>query len=181
MDLGWQDGRQVAQLSATSGLERAPSGALFNFCPDCPPCVILLGNRWAAMATLSQSAPPLGGSQTHWAMVIFDFLALAVSSSGRATLRFLMPIWQAEFGWSSSHISGVGAAALVVPAAIAPIAGRLVDRMGPRFTLNLGMGLLGIGCALVATAVTRSFCGQRGLATGIATSGSTAGQFLIVP
>jgi predicted MFS family arabinose efflux permease len=85
-----------------------------------------------------------------------------------------------------------------------------VDRRGPQFTLNLGMGLLGIGCAIVAlmdgkamfvigfagfcavgfgivathvvaTAVTRSFSANRGLATGIATSGATGGQFLIVP
>jgi predicted MFS family arabinose efflux permease len=95
-------------------------------------------------------------------------------------------------------------------AVIAPFAGRLVDRRGPRFTLNLGLGLLGIGCAIVAlmnskamfvigfagfcavgfgivathvvaTAVTRSFSTNQGLATGVATSGATGGQFLIVP
>ena len=72
------------------------------------------------------------------------------------------------------------------------------------------MGLLGVGCAIVAlmngklmlvigfagfcavgfgivathvvaTAVTRNFSANQGLATGIATSGATGGQFLIVP
>jgi len=104
----------------------------------------------------------------------------------------------------------VGAAALIVMAIVAPFAGRLVDRRGSQFTLNLGMGLLGIGCAIVAlmnsklmfiigfsgfcavgfgivathvvaTAVTRSFSANQGLATGISTSGATGGQFLIVP
>ncbi len=145
-----------------------------------------------------------------WAIVAFGFLALAIASSARATLSLLMPVWQAEFGWTSSYISGIGALALVMVAIVAPFAGRLVDKMGPRFTLNLGLGLLGIGCGLVATmtgklmfvigyggfcavgfgvvashvvatAVTRSFSAHTGVAVGTATSGATGGQFVIVP
>ncbi|MGB7268068.1 MAG: MFS transporter [Albidovulum sp.] len=146
----------------------------------------------------------------NWIVVAFGFLALSLAFSGRAALGLIMPVWQSEFGWTSSYISGVGASALVVMAIVAPFAGRLVDRRGSRFTLNLGMGLLGIGCAIVAlmnskmmfvigfagfcavgfgivathvvaTAVARSFSANRGLATGLATSGATGGQFLIVP
>ncbi len=150
------------------------------------------------------------GPARPWALVGVGFLALALAFSARAALGLIMPVWQTELGWSSSFLSGAGAGALVVMAVVAPFAGRLVDRMGPRFTLNLGLGILGIGCAIVATmsskalfiigfsgfcgvgfgivathavatAVTRAFDTQRGLATGIATSGSTGGQFLIVP
>lgn len=146
----------------------------------------------------------------NWTVVVFGFLALSLAFSSRAALGLIMPVWQTEFDWSSSYISGVGASALVVMAIVAPFAGRLVDRRGSQFTLNLGMGLLGIGCAIVAlmngklmfvvgfsgfcavgfgivathvvaTAVTRSFSANQGLATGIGTSGATGGQFLIVP
>ena len=96
-------------------------------------------------------ARPTSWQSQPWVIVAFGFLALAIASSARATLSLLMPVWQTEFGWSSSYISGVGALALVIVAIVAPFAGRLVDKMGPRFTLNLGLGLLGIGCGLVAT------------------------------
>lgn len=146
----------------------------------------------------------------NWTIVLFGFLALSLAFSARAALGLIMPVWQSEFGWSSSYISGVGAGALIVMAVVAPFAGRLVDTRGPRFALNLGMGLLGVGCAIVAvmsskwmfivgfagfgavgfgvvathivaTAVTRSFDHHTGFATGIATSGATGGQFLVVP
>lgn len=146
----------------------------------------------------------------NWTVVGFGFLALALAFSARAGLGLIMPVWQREFGWSSSYISGVGATALIVMALVAPFAGRLVDKMGPRFTLNLGLGLLGAGCSIVAvmngkvmfiigfagfgaigfgvvathvvaTAVMRSFDRNTGLATGVAMSGATGGQFLIVP
>lgn len=149
-------------------------------------------------------------SRQNWSVAVFGFLALSLAFSSRAALGLVMPVWQAEFGWSNSYISSVGAAALVVMAIVAPFAGRLVDRRGSQFTLNLGMGVLGIGCAIVAlmngklmfvvgfsgfcavgfgivathvvaTAVTRSFSTNQGLATGIGTSGATGGQFLIVP
>lgn len=122
-----------------------------------------------------------------------------------------MPVWQEEFGWSASFISSVGATGLIVMAMIAPFSGRIADVKGPRFTLNFGLGLLGIGCGIVAlmnskvmfimgfsffcaagfgivavhvvaTAVSRSFSdGNSGLASGIALSGSSGGQFVIIP
>ena len=148
--------------------------------------------------------------QSNWLVVGLGFLALALAFSARAALGLIMPVWQSEFGWSSSYVSGVAASALVVMAIVAPFAGRLIDTRGPRFALNLGMGLIGVGCAIVAvmttkwmfvigfagfsavgfgivathvvaTAVTRAFDKTVGLATGIATSGATGGQFLIVP
>ncbi len=145
-----------------------------------------------------------------WFLVGFGFLALALAFSARAALGLVMPLWESELGWTRSFVSGAGAAALIVMAGIAPFAGRLVDRFGPRITLTAGLTALSIGCFLVAstsnrlvflvsfslisavgfgivathvvsTAVARTFRRNQGLAIGVATSGATAGQFVIVP
>jgi MFS family permease len=145
-----------------------------------------------------------------WLVVGLCFIALALVFSARAALGLVMPVWVRELGWTKSFISGAGAAALIVMACVAPIAGRLVDRHGPRWALAVGLVAVGLGAliiaaasskpifvigfslisaigfgasgsAVVSTSVARLFEENRGLAIGIATSGATAGQFLIVP
>lgn len=149
-------------------------------------------------------------NRSETAVVIIGFLSLAVAFSTRATLGLVMPFWQAELGWSASFVSGVAASALVVMALTAPLAGVLVDRVGARAALAAGLGLVATGAAMVAstsnpivfaigfggfaaigfgivalhtvsTAIAMVYERNRGLATGIATSGSTAGQLLVVP
>ena len=155
-------------------------------------------------------AGPSQSSLQNWLIVAFGFTALALAFSTRAALGLIMPVWQSELGWSSSFISSAGAAALIVMAIVAPFAGRLVDRKTPQFVMSLGLVCIGIGSAIVAaasnkivfiigysgfcavgfgiiathvvsTAVVRVFDKNQGLATGIATSGATGGQFLVVP
>lgn len=155
-------------------------------------------------------AGPSQPSLQNWLIVAFGFTALALAFSTRAALGLIMPVWQSELGWSSSFISSAGAAALIVMAIVAPFAGRLVDRKTPQFVMSLGLVCIGIGSAIVAaasnkivfiigysgfcavgfgivathvvsTAVVRVFDKNQGLATGIATSGATGGQFLVVP
>jgi MFS family permease len=155
-------------------------------------------------------AGPSQPSLQNWLIVAFGFTALALAFSTRAALGLIMPVWQSELGWSSSFISGAGAAALIVMAIVAPFAGRLVDRKTPQFVMSLGLVCIGVGSAIVATASSKivfiigysGFCGvgfgivathvvstavvrvfdkNQGLATGIATSGATGGQFLVVP
>lgn len=154
----------------------------------------------------SASSPSL----LPWLVVGFGFVALALAFSARATLGLVMPIWAQELGWSRSFVSGAAATALLVMAAVAPFAGRFIDRQGVRVTLALGLALVGGGCLIVSatssafvfligfsgisaigfgivathvvsTAIACRFDQNRGLATGIATSGATGGQFLIVP
>lgn len=145
-----------------------------------------------------------------WLLVMVGFAALAVSFSVRALLGLAMPVMEGELGWSRSFLSGVGALALVLMAFAAPFAGRVIDVSGPRLLLGVGMiavalgsgvvaltgsatvfaigfgivaaiGFTAVGTNVVAAAIARSFETRRGLATGIGTSGATAGQLLVVP
>lgn len=138
------------------------------------------------------------------------FLTLALAYSGRATLGLSMPAIEAEMGWSRSFLSSAAGCTLVVMAVLAPVVGRIVDRRGPRVPLAAGLaaiaagsfgvaashdrvtfilafsGLAAVGFGstavhVVSSAVAHSVRRALGFATGIATSGSTAGQFIIVP
>lgn len=113
-------------------------------------------------------------------------------------------------GWSRDMISSASALALTVMACLYPMVGAVIDRVGARavlctgclmlalsmilvgamqapWQLKLGFGLLGgiaftlIGNNVVTVMVARAFDARRGLATGIATSGSTAGQLMMMP
>lgn len=143
-------------------------------------------------------------------VVTLGFLTLALAYSARAVLGLAMPIWETEMDWSRNYVSNVAAIALLVMAIVAPVSGYLLDRKGLRFTLLVGLvavclssvlvsiaesrlmlfigfGVIGgVGFGIVAThvvaaAVARVYPQKVGLATGIATSGSTAGQFIFVP
>ncbi|WP_137924919.1 MFS transporter [Cupriavidus sp. 2SB] len=148
-----------------------------------------------------------------WVVVGLGFLALALAFSGRGALSLVMPAWQAEFGWSRTFIASLAAACLIVMAVVAPFAGNMVDRRGPRTLLATGLLLVATGMGMVAlahpgatswllpvgfclvagvgfgfiaqhvvaAAIALLFDRRRGLATGIGTAGSTAGQLLMMP
>jgi predicted MFS family arabinose efflux permease len=135
---------------------------------------------------------------------------MSLAFSSRATLGLMIPAWGNEFGWSREFLSSGGAIMLVVMAMIAPVAGTLIDRFGPRFLFAGGAlvfgsamaatGLMaarwqfvivfcianGIGFAtasapLAAAAIARRFEANRALATSVATTGVGIGQLLLVP
>jgi MFS family permease len=149
-------------------------------------------------------------SGSKWLVVAVGFVILSMAFSARAMLGLTMPALEGEFGWSRSFVSLGAALALLVTGFMSPVAGNFADRAGPRRMLALGLAIIAAGMALTAVAsnralyligfslvagvgfgtvalhvvttmVARRFAENRGLATGIATSGSTAGQLLIVP
>ena len=145
-----------------------------------------------------------------WLVVGLGFIALSVGFSARANIGLAMAPMELELGWNRTGVSDAAGWALVIMAMVAPFAGNLVDRFGPRLLLGgglvaLGVGMLGtsivqnawqfylaysllaaigfgtVATHVVSTAVSYRFSERQGLAVGIATSGSSAGQFLFVP
>jgi len=159
---------------------------------------------------MTESAARRPTSFLPFIVIGVGFVALALVGAARSGVGVMMPVWEPEFGWSRSYFSAAISGALVMMAILAPLAGRLVDRQGSRSVLVLGLvalaagcfviawtrnpwvfyialaGLSGVGFGLVAThvvstAVEQQLDRNQGLGIGIATSGSTAGQFTLLP
>jgi MFS family permease len=145
-----------------------------------------------------------------WSVVGICFAVLSVSFAARSLLGLSMPYLEKDLGWSRGFVSIGGATSLVVMAAMSPIAGNMIDRFGARVLLFCGLIAIAAGMALssamqvrwqflvafggfaglgfgmaathaVSTIVSLLFEKNRGLAVGIATAGSTAGQLVVVP
>lgn len=165
----------------------------------------------ATQPTAADRSPPPGFGLAAWTVVLIGFLSLGLAFSTRAALGLAMPVWEQAEGWSRASVSDVAALALVVMALLAPTAGMLADSHGPRRLLTAGLVMVAAACGLVAIAdstmmlmLAFSVVGgigfgavathvvatavalmvpaeRRGLATGIATAGATAGQLALVP
>lgn len=69
-------------------------------------------------------------------------LNLLGRGSGDTYAVFLLPL-EREFGWTRSQLTSVYSAYLLVGAFVAPVAGTLFDRFGPRATYTAGLLALG--------------------------------------
>ncbi|HUR43398.1 MAG TPA: MFS transporter, partial [Aestuariivirga sp.] len=145
-----------------------------------------------------------------WIVVWLCFATLSIVMSARQSVSIMTDEWANTLGWSKTFISSGQSTALIMVALFAPVAGNLADRFGARIMLvaglltitaglvvfaavpSAGLYILGYGLAggigfatanmhLISTAVAKIFSEKRGLATGIANSGATAGQFITVP
>ncbi len=145
-----------------------------------------------------------------WIVVAVLFLVLSLVMVSRTTIGLLIPTWEEELGWGRTFISTGGAVMLVMMAVCSPLAGLALDRIGAR-TVNVagllvvalamlltagmsagwhyilvfgvigGIGFSAISAPLVGTVVSMYFEDRRGLATGVASSGATGGQLVLMP
>ncbi len=145
-----------------------------------------------------------------WLVVGALFLMLSFIIAARNSMGLLMPFWKDDLDWSYKFISTAGSVMMVVMAAGAPAVGLIVDRYGSRAVYAIGMvsvalifilssymtsqwqllvlfGIAGglafaaMSPSLVSTTIAHHFDRRLGLATSIATSGSTAGQVALMP
>lgn len=145
-----------------------------------------------------------------WTVLGVLFMAQAVAMGLRGTIGLLVQPWEREFGWDRAAVSLTASLGFVVYGVAQALSGRWADRGGPRLILAGSMALLGVGAAAVgsivslwqayltfgvlimigvggassptsAVAVARWFTRRRGLALGIVSAGSAAGQFVLLP
>ncbi len=145
-----------------------------------------------------------------WVALALTFLTLLCAAAVRASPAVLIVPLEQDFGWSPATISLAISLNLVLYGVMGPFAAALMQRIGIRRTLIGGLcvvlvgvlastlmtrpwhlvlfwGLLvGIGAGSVApvlgaTVVNRWFSARRGLAIGIVTAASAAGQLIFLP
>lgn len=135
------------------------------------------------------------------------FIVQGVFIGGMFAYGVFFPEIEAEFGWSRATISGASSLAFLVMGAVAVLAGRLNDRVGPRalivgsgIAFALGYSLLsvmdapwqlflfygvlaGVGFSthdvVPLSTVARWFVRRRGIMTGITKAGTGVGQVLV--
>ena len=145
-----------------------------------------------------------------WVIIAVAFVTMAIGVTARTAFSLLLPPLIAEFGWDRGFVAGAFSFGLLVSAALSPVAGRVMDRFGPRVVIGAGVcmmtaGLLAapritqpfqlylaLGVLVGAGANLMSFTAQslflpnwfvrrRGLAIGIAFSGVGAGAIVLLP
>ncbi len=145
-----------------------------------------------------------------WVIVGLTFFVLLVAAGIRSTPGVLMLPMEHDLGWSASTISTAVAINIVLFGLIGPFAAALMQRIGVRNTMLLGLGVIAISCvatsridspaALIltwgvgvglgvgmiglvvgATVATRWFFERRGTVMGLLTAANATGQLVFLP
>ena len=150
------------------------------------------------------------GIHYGWVMVALTF-AYALCSSAVMSIPgvLLLPISK-EFGWSIGELSGPVGLRMALFGLVAPFAGALMLRYGPRAVLTASAALLIVGMVLAmtmatkwqlwlslgiilglapgmtalvlsTTIATRWFTAQRGLVLGLLSAATATGQLIFLP
>jgi MFS family permease len=145
-----------------------------------------------------------------WIIVAVAFVTMAVGVNARTAFSLLFPPILDEFGWERGVTAGAFSFGFLVSAFLSPLVGRLMDRRGPRFVIEMGVIVMGSGL-LLAPFVTRPwhlyatlgvlvggggnclgytgqslylpswFVRRRGLAMSLAFSGVGLGSIVLLP
>ncbi|MBA4417906.1 MAG: hypothetical protein C0392_08355 [Syntrophus sp. (in: bacteria)] len=145
-----------------------------------------------------------------WYIVAASFIILFFNSGARYAFGVMFKPITAEFGWSRGTISLVFFVNMVVFALALTIVGKVYDRFGPKWVIivstlfisagfiltsyihSIGQfffsygilaaaGVAGTAVPLMATLTSKWFAKWRGLAISLSISGSSIGQFALVP
>jgi MFS family permease len=145
-----------------------------------------------------------------WIIIAVTFVTMAIGVNARTAFSLLFPPILGEFGWDRGVTAGAFSFGFVVSAASSPLIGRLMDRLGPRSVMELGVALMAAGLLLAplttqpwhlyltigvlvgAGSICLGYSGQslylpnwfnrrRGLAIGVAFAGVGIGSVTLLP
>ncbi|MBI2366379.1 MAG: MFS transporter [Deltaproteobacteria bacterium] len=146
----------------------------------------------------------------RWYILAASFLILVIDGGVRFSFGVLIKPLVSEFSWERGAITLAYTLNMLVFACCQPLAGKLLDRFGPKrlFTVSalvtsaglaftsqtmslwdlywsygvvVAAGISGISIAVVASVLSRWFTELRVFMSGVAISGTALGQFLFIP
>lgn len=83
-----------------------------------------------------------------WVIVGVGFVTMAIGVNARTAFSLLFPPILDEFGWPRAVTAGAFSFGFIVTAAFSPLLGRLMDRYGPRVTVEIGVVMMAVGMLL---------------------------------
>src|ERR1700721_2948565 len=145
-----------------------------------------------------------------WIIIAVTFVTMAIGVNARTAFSLLFPPILGEFGWDRGVTAGAFSFGFVVSAVSSPLIGRLMDRLGPRSVMELGVALMAAGLLLApltsqpwhlyltigvlvgAGSICLGYSGQslflpnwfnrrRGLAMGLGFAGVGLGSITLLP
>jgi MFS family permease len=145
-----------------------------------------------------------------WVIIAVTFVTMAIGVNARTAFSLFFPPIIDEFGWERGVTAGAFSFGFVVSGAVSPLIGRLMDRLGPRSVMELGVALMAgglllaplttqpwhlyltIGVLVGAGSICLGYSGQslflpnwfnrrRGLAIGLAFAGVGVGSVTLLP
>jgi len=145
-----------------------------------------------------------------WIIIAVTFVTMAIGVNARTAFSLLFPPILGEFGWDRGVTAGAFSFGFVISAIASPLFGRLMDRLGPRSVMELGVVLMASGLLLAplttqpwhlyltigvlvgAGSICLGYTGQslylpnwfhrsRGLAIGLAFAGVGVGSVTLLP
>lgn len=145
-----------------------------------------------------------------WVIVGVTFVTMAIGVNARTAFSLLFSPILDEFGWDRGVTAGAFSFGFLVSAIMSPLIGRVMDRFGPRWVMEIGVLLMGSGLLLAPLtsqpwhlyltigvlvgggSICLGYSGQslylpnwftrkRGLAIGIAFAGVGLGSVTLLP
>jgi len=131
------------------------------------------------IATLARRLPFFYG----WLVVAVAFVTMAIGVNARTAFSLLFPAILDEFGWDRATTAGAFSFGFLVAAFLGPAMGRLMDRRGPVWVMELGALAIAAGLALasLATQPWHLYLTQGVLVGGGTTAIGYSGQALYLP